>query len=435
MRNTRWLRYGIASIIVTGTAVGALLAACGDDDTGGGSSSGTSGGPDSGTDTGTGGDTGASTDSGSEAAVDAGAFAKLTLVNASTDMGPDTTIGPTSAIRVCFKQGTNATNISIAPYPPLPDKPPVADPTLPPGIYPGTGGTFPSFGLDLSTRIIVPIVMNAKTLKARNFVNPGDGTPGKTCDEILDPAKTTPALEKNKDFWELPQIDAGSFLRDKSYLLALTGCVGNATKTIAVGFTAKCGSDDLAEVNGTPGNGNLKVRVFEVNRVPTGSTTLGVQVVFASPQAKAIFSLAGITPNPGFMSDPADAGSFTAATADAAAVVYPSVTPAFGVSGVNDGKVFVTAPTSPFGAAAPIPLPFVEKLTYPDGGPPAAPTIYKNGKNFAFILIGDPDFNSTPQFIFPDGGAGDGGDGSRFNTEYYHYLAFPTDPDVVPYKP
>src|SRR5205085_275281 len=128
--------------------------------------SGTSGGIDSGgTDSPTG--DGGPGDSGGEAAVDAGAFAKLTLINATADMGPDSNIGTTGAIRVCFKQGTTAASVSVAPYPPLPDKRPVSNPTAPPGIYYGTGGTFPSFGLDLSTRIIVPIVMNAARLAGR----------------------------------------------------------------------------------------------------------------------------------------------------------------------------------------------------------------------------------------------------------------------------
>jgi len=38
MRNTRWLRYGLASIIVAGTGLGATLTACGDDDSAGSSS-------------------------------------------------------------------------------------------------------------------------------------------------------------------------------------------------------------------------------------------------------------------------------------------------------------------------------------------------------------------------------------------------------------
>ena len=116
MRNT--FRYGLASIIVAGTALGATVVACGDDDSG--SSSGTSGNvPEASTDAPVG-------DSATEAGPDAAkpAYAKLTLVNATTDMGPFSMLNARgdAAIRVCFKTGTTAQNLQVAPYPPLPDK-------------------------------------------------------------------------------------------------------------------------------------------------------------------------------------------------------------------------------------------------------------------------------------------------------------------------
>ena len=37
--------------------------------------------------------------------------------------------------------------------------------------------------------------------------------------------------------------------------------------------------------------------------------------------------------------------------------------------------------------------------------------------------------------IYHGEGRGSGGDGSSFNTKYFHFLAFPTDPVVKPYSP
>lgn len=428
MRNTRWLRYGLGTIIVAGTALSGLLVACGDDDVG--SSSGST--PDTGTtDTGTT-DTGA-TDSGGDTGTDAGTLAKLTLVNATTDMGPNAGIGGNNGfIRVCFKQGTNAGNIGVAPYPPLPDKP--AQVGLPPGIPQGTGGSFPSFGLDLSTRIIVPIIMNAKNLFAKGIVNPGTGSPGTTCDELVGAtADANAGLVAGVDYWELPQIDAGTFQKEKSYLLLLTGCVGDATLT----NKDKCGAENIANVNGTPGVGNLKVRIMETNRTPVSATALGVQFVHASAQASAIFSpVLGPNVSPGFASDPMDAGSFRQVVPDGGVAYAAAPTPAVGVTGVIDSHYFALGSTNPLPPPAvllPYPLPAIQAFS--GLGTATAPTVYKDGKNFVFIAVGDPDQANEPVYTFPDGGIGDGGDGSKFNTRFFHFLAFPTDPDVAAYKP
>ena len=49
-------------------------------------------------------------------------------------------------------------------------------------------------------------------------------------------------------------------------------------------------------------------------------------------------------------------------------------------------------------------------------GAAAAPTVYTAGKNFVFIAVGDPGLaNADPRS--------------------FHFLAFATDPNVVPYKP
>jgi hypothetical protein len=436
MRNT--FRYGLASIIVAGTALGATIVACGDDDSG--SSSGSSGTvPDA-----------ATTDSpvGDSATADAADaakpnFAKLTFVNAVTDLGDGQTPATASAtslndrgdtaIRICFKQGTTAQNLGVAPYPPLPDKPKGTQTVA--GVFPGTGGTFPSFGLDLEGRIIVPIVMNVKSLLKLGVVNPGNGQPGTTCDELVgDTADAAAGLKEGEDYWTLPQIDAGTFKKEHSYILALTGCRGDTKLGADI---SKCGANPPDGL--TKGNGNLKVSIFETNTTPVSATQLGVQVFHASPQLNDLFAKGAIPWTPGFTADP-DGGAFTAAVD--APIKLGELTAVKGVTGVKDSDFFAVnatdprTPTTPK-ALAPIPLPLIQALS--GLGLPTAPTVYQNGKNFVFLITGDP---QQPTFQGTDGGCtlpppncGTGTDGTSFNTRSFHYLAFPTDPVIEPYKP
>lgn len=428
MRNT--FRYGLASIIVAGTALGATIVACGDE--GSGSSSSSSGNlPEASTTDSPSGDTGTDKPD----AAPKPNFAKLTLVNATTDMGPNSalTLRGDAAIRVCFKQGTTQANLGVAPYPPLPDKAPAAG--TPPGIFYGTGGTFPSFGLDLEGRIIVPIVMNASTLLRKGIVNPGTGQPGTTCDELVgETADAAAGLVENTDYWVLPAIDAGTFKKEKAYVLALTGCVGDAT----ILNKDKCGAN--APTGTAPGVGNLAVKVFETTTKPVSATQVGVQFLHASTAANALFGpgAGNLSLTPGFMSDLADAGSFKAAVP--APITVSTLSAVTGVTGVKDSDYFVLDKGQSPGTGAPFapfPLPLIQRLS--GLGAATAPTVYKDGANFVFIAVGDA---QQPTFIGTDGGCtlpapqcGDGGDGTSFNTQSFHFLAFPTDPTVVPYKP
>jgi hypothetical protein len=427
MRNTRWLRYGLASIIVAGTGLGATLVACGDDDVAG-SSSGTvpEGGNPSDSPSG---DTSIPVDAADGAPKPN--LAKLTFVNATTDMGPNATLNVRgdAAIRLCFKQGTTAANLGVAPYPPLPDKPKGTLTVA--GVPYGAGGTFPSFGLDLEGRIIQPIIMNVRSLVARGIKNPGTGQPGTTCDELVgDTADAAANLLENTDYWILPQVPAGTLKKEKSYVFALTGCVGdsalNPGKECGAGFTP----------GGVPGVGNLKITVFETNTTPVSATQLGVQFFHASAQTDAVFGPGAANPfplTPGFTVDPTDAGpSFRPATA--APIVINTLSPVQGVTGVKDSDFFAldkVNPAAPTRALAPFPLPLIQALS--GLGLPAAPTVYTSGANYVFIAVGDP---LQPTFSATDGGGpGDGGDGTSFNTRSLHFLAFPTDPVIEPYKP
>lgn len=422
MRNIGWLRYGLASILMAGAGLGATLAACGDDDdvapVDAGKDVTTTDGP--------------ITDGGGDADAAQGTLAKLTLVNAAADLGPNMTLpNKFQGIRVCFKQGTTDANVDYAPYPPLPDK--ATTPPLPPGLYTGTGGAFPSFGIDLSNRILVPILMNPLKLAANGIVNPGNGQPGTTCDEILKGTSEAGTLTAGVDYWELPKINAGAFLKDKSYLLVLTGCTSDAT------IGNKCGPDPVNPSvpyapTATPGVGNLKVTIAELTRTPVSTSGLGIQVAHMSSEAASVFGPPINFPlEPGFMTNPLiDGGTFTAATG--AAVTYQTTTAAQAVTGVTDTQYFVSSKSNPTPGAtvalAPVPLPAVQQLSFGDA---AVPTIYTAGKNFVFVMVGDP---QKPSYIYENGQGGDAGEpDASFNLRSYHYLAFPTDPDVANYKP
>ena len=432
MRNT--FRYGLASIIVAGTALGATVVACGDDE----SSSSSSGNiPEASTTDSPVGDTG--TPDSAEAGPKV-PFAKLTLINATTDLGPGSRFNGRgdAAFRVCFKTGTTADKLSFAPYPPLPDREPA--PGAPPGVFYGTGGTFPSFPLDLELRVIQPIVMNAKSLFDNGFVNKGDGKTVRACDEIIGPgADAATNFVENRDYWVLPPIDAGTFKKEKAYVLALMGCAGDAD----VDAKSKCGPGFMVGAgDGGAGVGNLAVKIYETTRAPISASQLGVQFLHAATAADAIVGPNGGTfarsLTPGFMADPRDAGSFTAAVA--APIVVSALTPVVGVTGVKDSDFFVLdKEQNPFGPGplAPFPLPLIQRLS--GLGAATAPTVYKDGKNFIFVAVGDV---QQPTFKGMDGGCtlpapncGDGGDGTTFNSQSFHFLAFPTDPEVAPYKP
>lgn len=429
MRNTRWLRYGLASTIAAFAGMGVMLAACGDDDDSG------PGNPDTGTNTETGTPDGSGTDASKEAAVDAGSPAKLTLINATTDMGPNAYIGSpqTAAIRVCFKQGTTEQNLGVAPYPPLPDTAPTK---ALPGIFYGTGGTFPSFGLDLEPRIIVPIVMNAKSLAAKGILNPGNGSGGTSCDEIVGSnADAATGLEANKDYWELPAIPAGTFKKEKAYVLLLTGCVADADPANTFGGV-KCGAGFTPDAAG--GLGNLKVTILETTRTPVSATSQGLQFAHASAQADAVFNTISSLYRPGVVANPADGGGYQSFT-DGGAPEYLKLTPAASFA-VKDSDYIAAGPTAgptnpaaPESAFIPFPLPAIQALS--GLGAPTAPTVYTAGHNYVVVAVGDPDPN-TPRYIKADGTAGDAGEAdTAFNTRFFHFLAFPTDPAVVGYKP
>lgn len=411
MRNT--FRYGLASIIVAGTALGATVVACGDDDNGGGSSSGTSGSvPEAST------IDSPSGDSATESGTDSGKLpnAKLTIVNAATDLGAGAGFpvpGGNNGVRICFGIGPNAT---ITPLPPQPDRARGGAPI--PGIFLGTGGALDSYGLDLEPLAVQPYVMNAKTMAEKGVLR-GDAGPGKTCDEILKPgavSATGAPFVENVDYWKIPSIPADTFKKNKSYVLVLSGCTADAIQAFAGPAGDKCGgSVTFADA----GVGNLNVKVFEVDRTTTiPGTEIGATFIHASGAAVPFLATNGVMVIPGLI-DGDDAGSFKA-IGDGGAVTFGNATALTRLTGINVANAKLIA--NPLALTTTSSLVETQAVSgLPTAADPAG--IYRNGASFVFLAVGDPE---QPKTI---------GDPPRFNSRTFHYLGFPTDPVIATYKP
>lgn len=412
MRNKQWLRLSLASLTLIGGGLGAFLVACGDDD-----DNSVVAKPDSGADTGDGDeDGGDQPDSGQpKPGVDAGTPARLQMVNAATDLGPNDESG---LIRVCFGAGTAAENVQVTGLPALPDK------GNPPGVPIGIGGPVEGTGLDLTSLFIQPYLMNAESLAKAGIVNPGGGKPGAPCSDILKDTFDAGAgpLVENVDYWKLPVIPAGSLLKDKSYLLVLSGC----TSDTAIADTTKCGAGFTAGTG--PGVGNLTITIHELdNETAVATDKIGTQFIHASaPLDVKLATIPGEPKTtPGYISGtPADPTTFKGLSADGGAepVEYNKQTALIQVAGVNvAADAFTINPNIPDFA---IPLAMIQGFSYPSTAyPQGTPDYakYRNGASFTFITVGDPD---EPQVV-----------DSKPNPKTFHYLGFPNNPPVAVYNP
>ena len=400
MRNKGWLRYSLASLTLVGAGLGGFLVACGDDD-----SSVTPPKDGGGADTAPGDDGGQDAAPDQQAPVDAGTNAKLQLVNAATDFGPNNVVG---GLRVCYGLGPTA---AIAPLPPLPDRK-SSDAQPYPGVFIGTGGAVQGTGADLTTVAITPYVMNAASLAERGIVKPDAGGAGVSCTDLFG-ADAGGALVEGVDYWKLPAIPAGTFTKEKSFILVLTGCSGDSTSG-----AAKCGGD----FTDAGVNGNLKVTVHEVDRATAiDADKIGAQFIHASPAGEAYLGGlqgGGLRVVPGFVSDPADPATFKGLTGDGGAAAPVGVgekTPLVQVPEVDVAQDSFTA--NPNVQQIAISLPNIQLLSYganvPQGGQ------YRNGAAFTFIALGDP--QAVPA--------------EPTNTKRFHYIALPNDPINEVYKP
>lgn len=418
MRKNHWLRYGLGALVVGASALSGLLIACGDDD------NGTVAQPDAATNTP---DTGPTPtpDSGTpDARPPQAAPAKIQIINAATDLGPAADINGNNLVRICF-----ASSGVVVTAPPLPNEAPVVGANvLPPGIPIGLGGAVPSFGLPLDTIAITPYAMNAKTLFAKqNFK--GTGGTEVSCDKLVGSGAPAGAATENVDFWKLPDIPAGTLKSGKSYALVLSGCAANTSQP-----AQKCGAGFTASE--TPGVGNLKVTVYELDNATTvPGTSIGVQFIHAATPADPTLAVANegqrLPVTPGIAE--ADGGNYRA-IGGGQAVALGQKTDLSQLQGVTLASEVAPSPAvyqvAPFRGLA-LPLSTITALSYPNasGGAPNIPDggEYRNGAGFVFVAVGD--IGVSP-YVDLAGNPADAGGTNRFNTRFFHYVGFPTNPNI-----
>jgi hypothetical protein len=342
-------------------------------------------------------------------ALDAGhENAKITIVNAVTDLGPGADLPGTDrvqGVRLCFGIGPSTQQAQIAGIPPLPDE---SNGEGPAGILAGRGETMRGLGLDFSPFVLVPYLMNANQLALKGIVKPGPGDPGTPCDEILSPGAKVGGhtFTENVDYWKLEPISAQTFAKGKSFVLLLTGCSRDGR-----GNAATCGGD---APTGDAGRGNLQARAVEVDRLtPIPAHAAGVQFIHASPGAAAHPAMNSGGIRPGFVNAPdPQTNSFVPLAPGAPLVSYGERTPLAILSGISFASDYFTAQRASGELATA--LETIQSSSFPHGL--IGQTGYRNGAAFTFIALGDPAEGSHP-------------------TRGFHYLGFPNDPWVEMYKP
>ena len=308
------------------------------------------------------------------------ANARLTLVNAAHDLGPRASgsADGNATVRLCFGTGSVAQTLEVPSLTPTPS----VGMTGFPGVDQGRGLTLPEIAIPLAERVLTPIFITSLAIESA-------GEP--TCDRLVGPTREMSFnLQENIDYWVLPAIAPFTFQPQHAYVLALTGCSGNAT----TGNPAKCGPGFVA---GEGGAGNLALRVFEPDSKP------GAQFLHLSPAANAFFFQTGersnIEPNLG--------NRFVAL-----AGVNP---PLFALSPVVSAPLsdeqMVIFGKSQFLIGTSLASSFSEIATASgrDGAP------YLTGGSYVFIAVGDPDMAETP----PNAQGGP-------NSRYFHFLGFPS---------
>jgi hypothetical protein len=312
--------------------------------------------------------------------------AKVTAVHASPNA---------PAVRLCFAAGTlpDGTDAKLLPLSPLPSIARAGRPY--PGLFSGSGEVLPSLG-DAVKNVLVPVVVAASRVAG------GDaGAP--TCDVAL---AADGGLQAGGDYFRLPPLPAGALAGARSLLLAVTGCLPAAFDPTA--DAAKCGAD-FNQLTG-----NLGLTVLELDRTVAAPDRLGAQVAHLSPQTQGRLQgnapEAGVTA--GFGSYGVDAGAFYVNIVQRVRYGEIKPQPAASTPLANVGATaLVLSVEEPDGGTAGIrsyPLPDVLLAT--TGADSGVGTYFKNGSNYAFVLVGDPNVDGGEQGL--------------------HVLGFPSDPTV-----
>jgi hypothetical protein len=289
MQTKKWVRVGLAGIVVGGALGGMLAVGCGGNDKGGGNTSdaGDSSTPPL--------DAHVVVDTGLEAEAAAPpVFAKVYLVHAAVDPNAP-------PLRFCFGLGDPADGgvVSIADsIPPFPDS--KVSPAFPiAGLFPGFGGsvsTSPKLAsFDLSTLTISLFAVDATKIATDTADGGPDGGPEVPCEGLIGTdalgklsATGGGTLTPGVDFWYLGTIPKGTLLHGTTWVAAVTGCAPGET------------GDNVPFCGGPPGlptysaiTGNLTLTSWEVDNTTVVTADGGIAAQFGNASPAYDYSVSG----------------------------------------------------------------------------------------------------------------------------------------------
>jgi hypothetical protein len=230
MKDSYWIRVGLAVVLLGAGLTGLTAAGCGGDDNGPGATGGHDASIDNYVaqqDSGVAIDTGAA-DNVSPTDGDSGAspgHAHIYVVHAS-ETAP--------AFRFCFGLAMQAdggpVNV-LSLFNALPDTVQSAQQPYP-GLFPGTGGLLDDHGYDLSLLNVAAYAIDATKLLSDVG---GDGSTERNCAQLVGSdgqgsgGTGGGALKLGTDYWALGIIPSGTLVAGTSWVFAITGCPASAS--------------------------------------------------------------------------------------------------------------------------------------------------------------------------------------------------------------
>jgi hypothetical protein len=489
MQKKKWVRVGLAAVIVGGAIGGISAAGCsGDDSTG--VTPGKDGGSDSSIPQGDSGPTGDSSMPTGDTGTGDGSDGSVKLPNAKVYLLHAAADPNARPLRFCF--GLNPTDAGTATVAggidPFPDF--VTVPGGIAGLYPGFGGSTaasPKLAtFDLSTLTIALYAVDAASILNNTADGGPDGGAEVPCEglignDALGKGATSPGngatLTLNSQFWYLGTILKGTLNHGQTWVAAVTGC-----------FAGEDSSDQAFCPSSPPygANGNLSLKAWQLDNttVVAADGGIGAQFASASPSWDTANTLYGgvtgttaagfwietppVIPDSGTpetgggeagASDGGDAatdgaadtgtveagpppgptltlipitgtGTYGSITPKLVTVPVPLNSPAAGFFSsfitADGGAVYFPPGCSPgTGCASPLILPLPAIDQLTNGTVPTGGS-FADGKGYAFILLGDP-LNSP--YINPlDGGGCSTPTPTTcvYNGKSAHFLGLPT---------
>ena len=343
-------------------------------------------------------------DTSAETTITPAVSTRLTFVNAAHDLGAQASFGGSnSTVRLCFSTASMFGAAAIGALVPAPDFVMEGSATGLPGVDQGRGVTLPDFGLSAGQHALYPIVISSRVIASTGLIDP-------TCDQLLR-GDSNFMLQEDIDYWTLPVLAPFTLQPKHAYILALTGCSGNAT-TVNPG---KCGPGFTFGKG--DGIGNLALHVFEP------LTLAGAQFLHLSSAANAFFAASNERSRiePGL--DIAQAGLNDGGTSPTFVPIAGIDPPLYTVSPVTTtsltDKAVVELGRSRFSPGRL--SSFLSDVAVASG---RTDLPYTTGGSYVFVAVGDPDVGETPSEtqVPVDGG----GNTFSANSRAFHFLGFPS---------